>query len=50
MTKNETENIETIHKEKMNYRIINRHPEDNSKNTKDIEKRLFEIFKKYENS
>ena len=40
--------IDTINEGKMNFKVINRYPENNSKNTKDIEKRLFEIFKKYE--
>ena len=47
MTKN---NIRTdkINEDNMNLKIINIYPEYSFKNSKDIEKRLFEIFKKYE--
>jgi len=38
----------TISKDKMNFRIIHHRPKDNPKKRKEIEKRLFEIFKKYE--
>jgi len=40
--------IDTIKKDKVSYTVINRYPEENSKKIKHIEKRLFEIFKKYE--
>ena len=40
--------IDIINKENMNFRVLNYYPESNPKNSKDIEKRLFEIFKKYE--
>ena len=40
--------IDTINIEKMNFKIFNRSPGNNPEKTKDIEKRLFEIFKKYE--
>jgi len=39
-----------INVEKMNFKVIHRHPKDKPKNTKNIEKRLYEVFKKYENS
>ena len=40
--------IDKINKDKMNFRIINRYPEHKINNSKDIEKRLFDVFKKYE--
>jgi len=43
-----TDAIVTITRDKMNFRVLNRYPKKDLKDTKDIERRLFEIFKKYE--
>ena len=40
--------VDTISKGKIHFRVINHYPEMTWKNTKYIEKRLFKIFKKYE--
>ena len=40
---------DTICEGKMQFRVINLHPDKDSKSSKNIEKQLFEIFKKYEN-
>ena len=40
--------IDTISTEKMNVRVINYYPDIDSKGLQDIEKRLFEIFKKHQ--
>ena len=40
--------IDKISKDKMNFRVVNRYPENKISNSKDIEKRLFDVFKKYE--
>ena len=40
--------IDKISKDKMNFRVINRYPENKNGSSKDIEKRLFDVFKKYE--
>ena len=40
--------IDKSSKDKMNFRVVNHYPENKVVNTKDIEKRLFDIFKKYE--
>jgi len=40
--------IDAIKKDKMSFKVINRYPKEKPKSAKDIEKRLFEIFKKYE--
>ncbi|MCL2838175.1 MAG: hypothetical protein FWE04_03790 [Oscillospiraceae bacterium] len=45
---NEQKHIDTISKDKMNFRVINYYPEDKFINRKYIEKRLFDVFKKYE--
>jgi len=39
---------DTICEDKMQFRVINLHPDKDSKSSKNIEKQLFEIFKKYE--
>jgi len=40
---------DSISKDEAKYRIINRYPEKNEKIRKDVEKKLYEVFKKYEN-
>jgi len=45
----EKTHIDKINKDKMNFRVINHYPENKIGNSNDIEKRLFHIFKKYEN-
>ena len=40
--------IDQINKDKMNFRVINHYPENKISKSKDIEKRLFDVFKKYE--
>ena len=40
--------IDTINIGNMSFKILHHYPEDDPKKLKDIEKRLFEIFRKYE--
>jgi len=40
--------IDVIDKEKMKFKVLNKYPEKDLKNSENIEKRLFEVFKKYE--
>ena len=40
--------IDTIETGKMKVKVINHHPEVDAKTKRDIERRLFEVFKKYE--
>ena len=48
MTTERDEKADVINKDKIKLRIINRYPNEDLKNRKDVEKKLFEIFKKYE--
>ena len=48
MDKSQNVHIDTITTDKMNFKVINRYLESEPKSSKDIEKRLFEVFKKYE--
>jgi len=50
MTETKAEKTDIIQKEKMSFRVIHLRPESNPKNPKDVERKLFEIFKKYENA
>ena len=49
-TKDKAHDVHTdmIIEGKMHFKVINRYPASNLKNSKYIEKRLFEVFKKYE--
>ena len=47
-SKDKTIHIDQLSKEKMNFKVINNYPEHNLANMKSIEKKLFEVFKKYE--
>ena len=39
---------DTIHSDTMNIRVLHNSPNPSKKNAKDIEKKLYEVFKKYE--
>jgi len=49
MAKRKVKNSDEVNNEKKNFRVVNRYPDDNLKNTKDAEKKLYEVFRKYEN-
>ena len=42
------ERIDKINNEKGNFKILHCYSESKFRNSKDIEKRLFEVFRKYE--
>jgi len=46
--KNTLENKDTIKIEKMNLKVLHVRPKNDTKNEKNVEKRLFEVFEKYE--
>ena len=47
-TDNPKVRIDTIKKDKRGFKVINQYPKNNPKSSKEIEQRLFEIFRKYE--
>ena len=47
-TNKDTLRTDRIKFENMNFKILNYYPENNIENSRSIEKRLFDVFKKYE--